>query len=251
MKVTIPAGEPNPGTYLVTWNGHGDALGLWKIDSGTGALTLANSFTYSTWGAPATATHNGYPDLGFRFPYVGRFDVQWDNTHGLGLLYMHARHYAPSLGRFLQADLVAAEENLYAYVENGPISRIDPAGTYNTSVDPAGRLGSVRPPVSNPPRSTAPPAPANFQKAGIKTHPEFNRNVMGRAPRGVTPQKALQTFCNGRLFRDTLTGNWIRYTSTTNIVVVTSKAANGMALTVFTANKPNPRWTPIRWRYGC
>jgi hypothetical protein len=144
---------------------------------------------------------------------------------------------------------VAAEANAWAYVENSPVSKIDPGGTYNTLVDPAGRLGSVR--VGNPPRSIPPPAPQNFQKAGIKTHPEFNRNVVGRAPRGVTPQNALHTFCNGRLFLDTVSGNWIRYTSTTGIVVVTNKSAKGMALTVFTTTKPSPKWTPIRWRYGC
>ncbi|HEY3545817.1 MAG TPA: hypothetical protein VGK17_06960, partial [Propionicimonas sp.] len=83
VTMTIPAGEPGEGTYLPTWNGHGDALGLWRIEAG-GTLTLANSFSYATWGTPTTYTHNGYPDLGFRFLYVGEFDVQWDTVHGLG-----------------------------------------------------------------------------------------------------------------------------------------------------------------------
>lgn len=39
----------NAGTYLVSWNGHGDALAL-HSQNGDGTLTLANSFTYSTWG---------------------------------------------------------------------------------------------------------------------------------------------------------------------------------------------------------
>lgn len=95
---------PNAGTYLVTWNGHADALGLWRIDAATGALTLANSYTYATWGVPTVTTHSGYPDLGFRFLYAGQHDVQWDNLNGLGIYYMHARHYAPTLGRFLQPD---------------------------------------------------------------------------------------------------------------------------------------------------
>jgi len=71
-----------------------------------GTTELANSFTYSTWGAPSVdGTHdnsaNGgadYGDLGFRYLYVGQFDVQWDNTFGLGLHYMHARHYAQRWG---------------------------------------------------------------------------------------------------------------------------------------------------------
>lgn len=43
VQMVIPSGQPEPaGTYLVTWNGHGDAMALHRIES-TGALTLANS----------------------------------------------------------------------------------------------------------------------------------------------------------------------------------------------------------------
>ncbi len=98
VSVTIPAGETAAGTYLVTWNGHGDALALWRKET-NGTLTLANSYTYSSWGTPTTATHNSVPDLGFRFLYVGAADVQWDGFSGADLAYMHARHYRPSIGR--------------------------------------------------------------------------------------------------------------------------------------------------------
>jgi hypothetical protein len=70
--------DPDCGTgtiYLVVWNGHGDAAGLWR-QNGDGTLTLANSYTYSTWGAPTTAVAQGFSDLGFRFLYVGAYDVQ-------------------------------------------------------------------------------------------------------------------------------------------------------------------------------
>jgi RHS repeat-associated protein len=120
--------------YLVTWSGHGDALALWRINATDGTLTLANSYTYSTWGQPTTATHNGIPDLGFRFLYVGRFGVAWDNAFGLGLHHMGARHYSPSLGRFLQPDPSALEDNLAAYAANNPVTRIDPSGQCWTCV---------------------------------------------------------------------------------------------------------------------
>jgi RHS repeat-associated protein len=129
VTMTIPAGQPEAGRYLVTWSGHGDALGLWRIEA-SGALTLANSYAYTTWGAPTTTTHNGIADLGFRFTYVGQHGVQSEAPYGLDLFYMQARHYAPALGRFLQPDPVAAEANAYAYVENSPVSRIDPGGTF-------------------------------------------------------------------------------------------------------------------------
>jgi RHS repeat-associated protein len=127
-KLIIPAGRPDAGTYLVTWTGHGDALNLLRVNA-DGSTTLANSVQYDSWGTPTVATHNGIGDLGFRYLYVGQFDVQWDNQFGLGLHYMHARHYAPALGRFLQPDPAGEEANAYAYVGNGPISRIDPSGT--------------------------------------------------------------------------------------------------------------------------
>jgi RHS repeat-associated protein len=116
------------GTYLVTYNGHGDAISLAEIDPTTGVLTTANRVTYSTWGTPAVTTHNGYASLGFRYLYVGRFDVQWDDFASAGLLYMHARHYHPEFGRFLQPDPSAQETNLYAYAGNSPITKIDPSG---------------------------------------------------------------------------------------------------------------------------
>ena len=119
--------------YLVTWNGHGDAASIWRIDTTTGVLTLANSFTYSTWGAPTTTTHNSIADLGFRFLYVGQFGVAWDNSFGLGLQFMSARHYSPALGRFLQPDPSAQETNLYGYGSNNPASRIDPGGLEGTT----------------------------------------------------------------------------------------------------------------------
>jgi len=55
--------------------------------------------------------------------------VQWDDQLGLGLLYMHARHYSPALGRFLQPDPDRSEANLYAYAANNPVTELDPDGT--------------------------------------------------------------------------------------------------------------------------
>lgn len=129
VKVSVPAGQTDAGTYLVTWSGHGDAMALWRQNA-DGTLSLANSYTYDTWGRPTTATHNGIGDLGFRFLYVGQFDVQWDNAFGLGLTYMHARHYSASLGRFLQPDPARAEANGYVYAGASPITKVDPNGLW-------------------------------------------------------------------------------------------------------------------------
>jgi RHS repeat-associated protein len=121
-------GTPNDGDYLVTWNGHGDAVELSRIDPDTGLLAPANRFSYGTWGTPTLTTVGGFGDLGFRYRYVGRFDVQWDSSTNVpaGLLYMHARHYSPEIGRFLQPDPSAL--NLYRDAGNNPATNADPAG---------------------------------------------------------------------------------------------------------------------------
>ena len=91
VKVCDPDCSGTNPQYLVTWNGHGDALALWRIET-SGALTLANSYTTTTFGTPTTTTHNGYADLAFRYLYVGRHGVAWDGALGLELAHMGARH---------------------------------------------------------------------------------------------------------------------------------------------------------------
>ena len=126
VKMVIPSGA-EAGTYLVTWNGHGDALNLLHLDGG--GVTLANSFTYDTWGGSTVHLHNGFGDLSFRFRYVGQHGVQDDAVHGLPMLLMGARHYSPELGRFLQPDPAAISENLFSYASANPVSDVDPSGS--------------------------------------------------------------------------------------------------------------------------
>jgi RHS repeat-associated protein len=59
------------------------------------------------------------------------------NDADTGLVYMQARYYDPSAGRFLTADLIKPTAgnmfnfNRYGYVNNNPITGIDPTGMYN------------------------------------------------------------------------------------------------------------------------
>jgi len=134
IKMTIattPTAGADDGIYLVNWNGHGDALALSEINATDGTLTPAARIVYSTWGAPTITAQPGYGSLGFRYLYVGRFDVQWDNFAGAGVQYMYARHYSPEFGRFLQPDPSAQDENLYAYAANAPATLADPDGLHH------------------------------------------------------------------------------------------------------------------------
>jgi RHS repeat-associated protein len=61
------------------------------------------------------------------FQYVGRFGVM---AEGNGLYYMRARYYDPEVGRFINKDPIGygGGTNLFMYVGNNLVSRIDPLG---------------------------------------------------------------------------------------------------------------------------
>lgn len=77
----VPAGEPKPGTCLVAWNSHGDAVGLWRIKAevarrgqhvqlrDVGTATIDSSHLSSANGSAPSG------DLRFRCLHVRQADV--------------------------------------------------------------------------------------------------------------------------------------------------------------------------------
>jgi RHS repeat-associated protein len=69
--------------------------------------------------------------VGTTYLYTGR---EWDPE--AQLYYYRARWYDPQAKRFISEDPIALEGgiNLYAYVGNNPINKIDPFGESGTQV---------------------------------------------------------------------------------------------------------------------
>ena len=64
------------------------------------------------------------------FAFTGR---EWDPE--IELYFYRARYYDPHVGRFISSDPIGPDGgfNTYAYVDNNPLSYIDPDGLYKTS----------------------------------------------------------------------------------------------------------------------
>jgi RHS repeat-associated protein len=102
----------------------GDTVAL---SNSTGSVTA--TFAYGAFGEILNQTGTAYS----QFLFNGYWGVQTDSN---GLNFNRARYYHPALRRWLNADPagLAGGLNLYGYVRNNPLSRIDPLGLYEADV---------------------------------------------------------------------------------------------------------------------
>ena len=115
----IVAGAAQPLIYPLL-----DGLGSVRhLTDNTG--TLVRSMSYDAFGNIRHSAGTAQSSLGFTGEFTGAVD---------GLIYLRARHYQPSLGRFLQRDafpgvLTQSQSlNRYPYAENNPTTFTDPSG---------------------------------------------------------------------------------------------------------------------------
>lgn len=110
--------------YHKNWQGS-----IVALTNSSGAVT--NRYQYSPFGESGSMSGTTHGFTGQR----------WDDE--TGLYFYKNRHYAPSIGRFLEPDPIGFGDglNTYAYVGNDPLNMIDPLGLAGTP-SPGGSSGS-------------------------------------------------------------------------------------------------------------
>jgi RHS repeat-associated protein len=145
---------------------HYDGLGsVTNLTDSTGST--AESYSYDAFG-----NTSGVSSVGNTRLFTGR---EYDSE--TGSYSYRARQYSPGIGRFNQTDPlgIADNTNLYTYVGNNPVNRVDPYGLISiapTNVTGTGAGGweptrpPVNPPIPPPIGPITPPTPGG----GITNH---------------------------------------------------------------------------------
>lgn len=120
-KYNYKNGNKSEYTYY-TQNAHGDVVNLTDADG-----EVVKSYTYDAFGVEKNIDETDANP----FRYCGEyFDAE------TGTIYLRARYYNPTTGRFISRDSVMGKIddplslNLYTYCHNNPIIGIDPSGHF-------------------------------------------------------------------------------------------------------------------------
>ncbi|GGG05912.1 hypothetical protein GCM10010912_58210 [Paenibacillus albidus] len=121
-RVLVKKDKGTSKDYYYLYNGHGDVVQI--VDT---SGNIVNNYAYDEWGNITSQTEG----ISNPFKYTG--EIYDEET---GLYYLRARYYDPSIGRFLNEDTYEGQIdnplslNLYTYVENNPLTHVDPSGHY-------------------------------------------------------------------------------------------------------------------------
>ena len=118
--INLIYGESGGTKKYYLFNGHGDVVQLTDASG-----TVTKNYDYDAFGNEKNADEN---DTNV-FRYSGEY---YDKE--TGTIYLRARYYDPTIGRFISEDSVRGEDkdplslNLYTYCANNPIIYVDPSG---------------------------------------------------------------------------------------------------------------------------
>jgi len=104
--------------------------------SGT-SFSLGNQRSFDAWGLIRQGTTTGDP----KGRYCASLGHKQDDESGL--VYMRARYYEPSSGRFLNRDLCGSGLNWYVYCGDDPVGRVDISGQNAQFVNSLGGIGML------------------------------------------------------------------------------------------------------------
>jgi len=133
----LSASGPDYRNYY-HYDGLGSVVGLTNDDG-----AVKRTYAYDAWGNPTNAP--GLFEGENKFGFTGE---HWDER--TGLLYLRARYYDPSVGRFISRDLFPGFSyyppslNRWAYAANNPINLVDRSGLLASK--PTITIGSYSPP---------------------------------------------------------------------------------------------------------
>ena len=102
------------------YDAHGNNIGM--LSKSGSAWSLSDERTYDAWGAVRSGSTTG--------DQKGRYNANIGHKQDdeSGLVYMRARYYEPSSGRFITEDKAFQGMNLYVFCGNNPVNRFDRSG---------------------------------------------------------------------------------------------------------------------------
>jgi RHS repeat-associated protein len=109
----------NSATHAAAGDGNGNIVGLVNMSSGSGSA----EYDYNAFGETVKAVGTAASANPFRF------STKYTDADS-GLIYYGFRYYCPATGRWLSRDPIKEQGgvNVYGFVGNNPLSRIDPFG---------------------------------------------------------------------------------------------------------------------------
>jgi RHS repeat-associated protein len=210
---------------------HTDWLGSTRYTSDSTGNTFPQGLRYDACGnRSATLDPNNWQPTDKQWAGLWGYQTEWASATdpGLGLDYLQQRYYDPAVDRFLSPDPLGflGGTNLYGYVENDPVSGVDPSGLgdpeedveaalqrretqrvqvnrlqrqVHTGLKTAIDVGSSFEPVSNVMMAVNDAGEGNWWSAALRLSGPLLK-LFGRGARFCRAQKALPAFIPPRGF---------------------------------------------------